>query len=49
MKPREEMATLGRIGGSAELDLPIEAQFEFGLARLLDGLVDYVQACEAQA
>jgi len=36
--------TLGRIGGSPDLDLPLEAQFEFGLACLLDGLVAYVRA-----
>jgi AcrR family transcriptional regulator len=43
-----KMDTLGRIGGSPELDLPLETQFEFGLACLLDGLVRYVQAREAQ-
>lgn len=39
-----DMPMLGRVASDPNLDLPIEAQFEFGLARLLDGLVAYVNA-----
>lgn len=38
------MPHLARIGGAPDLDLELESQFEFGLARLLDGLVAYVNA-----
>jgi AcrR family transcriptional regulator len=41
---RHPMPTLGRIGGQPELDLRIERQFEFGLARMLDGLLAFVKA-----
>ena len=39
-----EMPMLHRVAGDPELDLPLETQFEFGLARMLDGLVAYVHA-----
>jgi AcrR family transcriptional regulator len=38
-----QMPTLARVGGDHGLDLSLESLFEFGLARLLDGMVAFVQ------
>jgi AcrR family transcriptional regulator len=39
----KQMPTLARVAGNNALDLRLESLFEFGLARLLDGLVAYVE------
>jgi hypothetical protein len=39
----QRMSTLARIGANPELELRLETLFEFGLARLLDGIVAFVQ------
>jgi AcrR family transcriptional regulator len=45
----EPLPTLARVAGPPALDLRLERQFEFGLDRLLEGLVAYVESVRSKA
>ncbi len=43
----QRMSTLARVGSNPELEVRLPALFEFGLARLLDGMVEFVKSARS--